>query len=60
MAPGLQAPAGFHLSQRGKKILGEKLAGLICRTLNSVQKGEGPNRKPAHDKMWDSLMRAGC
>lgn len=34
MAPGLQAPAGFHLSQRGKKILGEKLAGLICRTLN--------------------------
>jgi len=33
-APGLLATGGSQLSQRGKKILGHELAGLIERALN--------------------------
>jgi len=32
-APGLLATDGVHLSQRGKRILGHELAGLIERAL---------------------------
>jgi len=33
-APGLLATSGAQLSQRGKRILGHELAGLIERALN--------------------------
>ena len=33
-APGLLATGGVQLSQRGKRILGHELAGLIKRALN--------------------------
>jgi len=33
-APGLLVTEGVQLSQRGKRILGHKLAGLIERALN--------------------------
>jgi len=33
-APGLLATGGTRLSQRGKRILGHELAGLIERALN--------------------------
>ena len=33
-APGLMAADGSHLSQRGKQILAQELAGLIERALN--------------------------
>jgi len=33
-APGLLATSGTQLSQRGKRILGHELAGLIERALN--------------------------
>jgi len=33
-APGLLATGGLQLSQRGKRILGHELAGLIERALN--------------------------
>lgn len=36
MAPSLQVPHEFFLSQRGKRVLGEELAGLIGRSLNYV------------------------
>jgi len=32
--PGLMAADGSHLSQRGKCILAQELAGLVERTLN--------------------------
>ncbi|GAB0179972.1 hypothetical protein GRJ2_000462500 [Grus japonensis] len=34
MAPGLMNPDGIHLSQRGKRIFAQELAGLINRALN--------------------------
>ena len=34
VAPGLLATDGVHLSQKGKRILAQELAGLIHRTLN--------------------------
>ncbi|GAB0179160.1 hypothetical protein GRJ2_000381300 [Grus japonensis] len=34
MAPGLMNPDGIHLSQRGKRIFAQELAGLIDRALN--------------------------
>jgi len=34
MAPGLLATDGLHLSQKGKRILVQELAGLINRALN--------------------------
>ena len=33
-APGLMAVDGFHLSERGKWILSQELAGLVERALN--------------------------
>ena len=39
--PGLLATGGTQLSQRGKRILGHELAGLIERALNYVQRGKG-------------------
>lgn len=36
MAPSLQVPHEFFLSQRGKRVLGEELAGLIGRSLNCL------------------------
>ncbi|KFU84659.1 hypothetical protein M959_03165, partial [Chaetura pelagica] len=33
-APGLMVAGGMHLSQRGKRLLGQDLAGLIDRALN--------------------------
>jgi len=34
MAPGLLATDGLHLSQKGKRILAQELAGFINRALN--------------------------
>jgi len=34
MAPGLLASDRIHLSQRGKRVLAQELAGLIGRVLN--------------------------
>ena len=34
LAPGLLSMNGTHLSQRGKQILSQELAGLIGRALN--------------------------
>jgi len=36
MAPGLLETDGVHLSQKGKRILAQELAGLIDRTLNWI------------------------
>ena len=33
-APGLRSADGYHLSQRGKRILAQELAGLAERSLN--------------------------
>ena len=33
-APGLRSADGYHLSQRGKRILAQELAGLVERSLN--------------------------
>jgi len=33
-APGLLASDGLHLSQRGKRVFTQELAGLIDRALN--------------------------
>ena len=33
-APGLRSADGYHLSQRGKQILAQELAGLVERSLN--------------------------
>jgi len=40
-APGLLATGGLQLSQRGKRILGHELAGLLERALNYVRRGKG-------------------
>jgi len=34
LAPGLRSADGYHLSQRGKRILTQELAGLVERSLN--------------------------
>jgi len=34
MAPGLLAPKWSHLSQRGKRVFDQELAGVIGRALN--------------------------
>lgn len=39
IALGLSAPDGFHFSLSGKRVCGQKLAGLIGRTLNWVWRG---------------------
>jgi len=39
--PGLQATGGVQLSQRGNRILGHELAGLIETALNCVRRGKG-------------------
>jgi len=33
VAPGLRSADGYHLSQRGKRILAQELAGLVERSL---------------------------
>jgi len=33
-APGLRSTDGYHLSQRGQRILAQELAGLVERSLN--------------------------
>ena len=33
-APGMRSADGYHLSQRGKRILAQELAGLVERSLN--------------------------
>lgn len=54
MAPGLQEPDGVILSQRGRWFSGKKLSELIVR-------GRGDYSEPAHDKLWDSIVRGtGC
>jgi len=34
LTTGLLAPDGIHLSQRGKRVFAQELAGLIDRALN--------------------------
>ena len=36
MAPGLLASDGIHLSQKGKRVFAQELAGLIDRALNQM------------------------
>lgn len=39
MAPGLLTLDEIHLSQRGKRVLGHGLAGLLGQALNQIQWG---------------------
>jgi len=34
LLPGLMSAVGFHVSQRGKRILAQELASLVERALN--------------------------
>lgn len=51
MAPGLWAPGRVCLSQRGRKVLGERLSGGHWEGFKLGLKGNGGNSKPFHDAM---------
>ena len=59
LAPGLLSMNGTHLSQRGKQILAQELAGLIDRALNQLRWGKGTKQSSPEMSLGERCLSWG-